>query len=306
MGIVYICRVTQWSYFVKSVAANVGIPYFSISIAINVLLTLMIATRLILHSRNTRNALGTPSGASGLYEAIVAVLIESCALYSVNSLMYIILWTTGSWVTVTFLTFLTQIQVSPVSTSSLQPSHDCDNRLSLRFSSFYESQNRARRRATPLLPRPRVRFALGMQGIQRVVMRPPAKGNPRVEWIPVGRLLTSLGLRSRLRSASPIVPRLTGTDLASPVAVGIIFHLFLATSHPQPLQCYMYVHLCTRSRIVVLFSATYLIDDTFPHTPMIRIRYIGNTATLQIRIRSLCKEIKFLRVLCLHFCSARN
>ena len=129
MGIVYICRVTQWSYFVKSVAANVGIPYFSISIAINVLLTLMIATRLILHSRNTRNAMGTPAGASGLYEAIVAVLIESCALYSVNSLMYIILWTTGSWVTITFLTFLTQIQVSPVSTSSLQPSHDCDGQV---------------------------------------------------------------------------------------------------------------------------------------------------------------------------------
>lgn len=196
--------------------------------------------------------------------------------------------------------------------SALFPRPHCSHltivmdRLSLRFSSFYESQNRARRRATPLLPRPRVRFALGMQGIQRVVMRPPAKGNPRVEWIPVGRLLTSLGLRSRLRSASPIVPRLTGTDLASPVAVGIIFHLFLATSHPQPLQCHMYVHLCTRSRIVVLFSATYLIDDTFPHTPMIRIRYIGNTATLQIRIRSLCKEIKFLRLLCLHFYSARN
>ena len=130
--------------------------------------------------------------------------------------------------------------------SALFPPPHCSHltivmdRLSLRFSSFYESQNRARRRATPLLPRPRVRFALGMQGIQRVVMRPPAKGNPRVEWIPVGRLLTSLELRSRLRSASPIVPRLTGTDLAFPVAVGIIFHLSSLTS-PMPYVCaFMY------------------------------------------------------------------
>ena len=113
----------------ESAAANVGVPYFSISIAINVLLTLMIATRLILHSRNTRNALGAPAGAGGLYEAIVAMLIESCALYSVSSLLYIITWTTRSWVSIAFLFLLTQTQVCPVFEFSSRPSHDCDGQV---------------------------------------------------------------------------------------------------------------------------------------------------------------------------------
>ena len=48
----------------------------------------MIAVRLILHARNTRAALGI-TGIGGLCRAVVMMLVESCALYAVNSLLVI-------------------------------------------------------------------------------------------------------------------------------------------------------------------------------------------------------------------------
>ena len=56
-----------------------GAPYFAISATLNVILTLMIVIRLILHSRNVRNTIGPSAGAGGLYKAIVTMLVESCA-----------------------------------------------------------------------------------------------------------------------------------------------------------------------------------------------------------------------------------
>ena len=70
-------------------ANKFGTPYLSISISLNILLTLMIVTRLVLHTRNNRAALGASGGIGGLYKAIVTVLIESCALYAVSSLLIV-------------------------------------------------------------------------------------------------------------------------------------------------------------------------------------------------------------------------
>ena len=63
-----------------------AVAYLLISVLLNVLLTLMIAFRLILHTRNTRTALGI-TGIGGLCKAIVTMLIESCALYSAISVL---------------------------------------------------------------------------------------------------------------------------------------------------------------------------------------------------------------------------
>jgi len=69
------------------------IPYLSISLSLNVILTLMIVVRLILHGRSVRAATGSPGGISGLYKTISSMLIESSALFAVNSLLAI-----GTWV----------------------------------------------------------------------------------------------------------------------------------------------------------------------------------------------------------------
>ena len=63
-----------------------AVAYLSVSVSLNVLLTLMIVVRLVLHARNTRTALGI-TGIGGLSKAIVTMLIESCALYSASSLL---------------------------------------------------------------------------------------------------------------------------------------------------------------------------------------------------------------------------
>ena len=67
------------------------IPYYSLSLSLNVILTLMIIIRIALHTRNTRTAMGI-TGVGGLCTAIITMLIESCALYAASVLLVI-----GSW-----------------------------------------------------------------------------------------------------------------------------------------------------------------------------------------------------------------
>ena len=112
MGIMLIYQTSQpnnslWG----TVAVNFGLPFFSISIALNILLTLMIVIRLVVHSRNIRAAMGVSTGIGGLYKAVVTMLVESCALYAVYSLLFIVPWAAGSHASDTFLPILAQTQV---------------------------------------------------------------------------------------------------------------------------------------------------------------------------------------------------
>lgn len=95
----------------KGVAVNFGLPYFTISVGLNVLLTLMISVRLILHSRNIRGAMGSTSGVSSLYKAIVTMLIESSALYAVTSLLFIGTYASNNYASDIFLPILAEVQV---------------------------------------------------------------------------------------------------------------------------------------------------------------------------------------------------
>ena len=72
-----------------------GLPYLSISISLNVLLTLMIIIRLVLHDRSVRAATGPRAGISGLYKAVSIMFIESCALFTVSSLVVVVAMVRG-------------------------------------------------------------------------------------------------------------------------------------------------------------------------------------------------------------------
>ena len=91
-----------------------GISYFSISLSLNVILTLMIVIRLVLHRRNLRKVLGTSDGSSGLYTAIATMLIESYALYAIAFLLYIVPWALGSMVVTLFSPIIGPAQVCAV------------------------------------------------------------------------------------------------------------------------------------------------------------------------------------------------
>ena len=148
MGVTFIYQTSQPDNSVWSTTAvNFGLPYFSISIALNILLTLMIVVRLVLHSRNIRAAMGAPAGISGLYTAIVTMLIESSALYAVNSLLFIGPWGAGNHAADIFLPILAETQVRAFPQllfPGRQSNFDGMDRSSLHCSSFAESLIRAR------------------------------------------------------------------------------------------------------------------------------------------------------------------
>jgi len=71
----------------------------------------MIVIRLILHSRNIRTAMGAPSGVVGLYKAVIVMLIESSAIYTASSLLFLGPWGSGNHIADMFLSILAEIQV---------------------------------------------------------------------------------------------------------------------------------------------------------------------------------------------------
>jgi hypothetical protein len=123
MGIAFIWQVSQ-TFNINSdsvTLADFGTPYYSISISLNVLLTLMIVTRLVMYNRNVRNAMGAPAKAGGVYRTAVTLLVESCALYAVSYILFIASWAIGSPVSNIFLPILAETQVRVVFTP---PSYD--------------------------------------------------------------------------------------------------------------------------------------------------------------------------------------
>jgi len=95
----------------NSALVNYGLSYFSISLSLNVLLTLMIVTRLVLHSRNIRTVMGASSGLTGLYKTVVTMLIESSAIYAASSLLFLGFWGSRSYVADVFSLIQAETQV---------------------------------------------------------------------------------------------------------------------------------------------------------------------------------------------------
>ena len=88
-----------------------GMPYTPACVVLNVLLTLMIITRLVRHSRTIRSALGVSTGVTGVYTTIVVILTEACTPYAVTFLMYLAL-SPGHWaIRVIFSRLVTKFQV---------------------------------------------------------------------------------------------------------------------------------------------------------------------------------------------------
>ena len=99
------------TYSWAPISERFGIPYFSISVSLNVLLTLMIVVRLVVYGRKIRVSAGSPVGITGLYKTIATMLIESCALFAVSSLLFIGLLATANPVSIVFFPILTETQV---------------------------------------------------------------------------------------------------------------------------------------------------------------------------------------------------
>jgi hypothetical protein len=115
MGIMYVYEASQPGLR-DPASMSLMLACFATTLSLNLLLTLMIVIRLILHSRSIRKALGSLAGpgASGLYEAIVTVLVESSAVYTVSFLLVVVSWGVNNSIENTFLLVLPNIQVRGV------------------------------------------------------------------------------------------------------------------------------------------------------------------------------------------------
>ena len=112
-GIAYIYALSDTSVS-SNTLSNFGTSYYSICLSLNVLLTLMIVARLIVHIWNLRKATGASGGPSGLHTATATaatMLIESYALYAVAVLLYIVPWAVDSWALYLFSGALGSAQV---------------------------------------------------------------------------------------------------------------------------------------------------------------------------------------------------
>ena len=107
-GILYLCPVGPEK---GGSALSISLAYFSISLSLNILLTLMIVVRLIVYGRNIRAATGPPAGVNGLYKTIATMLIESSAMFAVTSVLYIGLAGSGNQVMDLFSPILCEVQV---------------------------------------------------------------------------------------------------------------------------------------------------------------------------------------------------
>lgn len=112
MGVITLYHASQPnSSLWRGITVNFGLPYFTISVGLNVILTLMISVRLLLHSRNIRSAMGSGSGTSSLYRTIATMLIESSALYAITSLLFIGPYAANNYASDIFLPILAEVQV---------------------------------------------------------------------------------------------------------------------------------------------------------------------------------------------------
>ncbi|KAF5385551.1 hypothetical protein D9757_006746 [Collybiopsis confluens] len=87
---------------------NFTIPYYAMSLALNILVTCLIVTRLLFHRHRITRAIG--SGHGSQYTSLVAIIIESAAIYSAFALAFLIPFGLNSPVAQLFLQALSLIQ----------------------------------------------------------------------------------------------------------------------------------------------------------------------------------------------------
>ncbi|KAH9834557.1 uncharacterized protein C8Q71DRAFT_859538 [Rhodofomes roseus] len=88
---------------------NWTVPYFSIAVSLNVVVTLMIAARLWLYRYRITSVLGMGHGSH--YTGIAAMIVESAAIYSTFALLFIIPFGVNNSIANTFLQALSQVQI---------------------------------------------------------------------------------------------------------------------------------------------------------------------------------------------------
>ncbi|KAG1751343.1 uncharacterized protein EDB91DRAFT_1104869 [Suillus paluster] len=109
LGIMWILQVTTTSPYFSSTNINYTVPYLSVSLALNIIITIIIVLRLLTYRYRISRVLGSSYGTQ--YTSIAAMIIESAALYSAFSVAFLTLFLLNNPISETFIESLTQVQI---------------------------------------------------------------------------------------------------------------------------------------------------------------------------------------------------
>lgn len=94
----------------SNAGVSVALPYYILSLSLNIILTFLIVLRLVLHRRRFRVALGKDHAEP--YTSLAAFIIESAAPYAILSAIYLVLVAINNPIQQIFLGILSGAQVT--------------------------------------------------------------------------------------------------------------------------------------------------------------------------------------------------
>lgn len=97
-----------------------GTAYFTISLSVNIVLTLLIIARLVMYRRRVANSM--PADHANHYVSLAAIMVESAALYSIFAFIFIIAYGIQHPIYEALLTIAPSTQVRSLS-SAIPGSH---------------------------------------------------------------------------------------------------------------------------------------------------------------------------------------
>lgn len=115
-GVLWLTQISATSPWVAG-SINFTAPYFWLSLALNMTMTIAICARLLFFRTRVRKVLGHNHGSD--YTSIAAMVVESAAIYSAFSLCFLIPFALNHPIQNTFIQMLGEVQVSIVALYSL-------------------------------------------------------------------------------------------------------------------------------------------------------------------------------------------
>lgn len=87
-------------FFFGQKSVNFGIPYYSLTISLNIIVTALICLRLLSLSRVIRETMGEAHAKT--YTSVAAIMVESAAPYSLFGIAFLIPYARGSLISIAF------------------------------------------------------------------------------------------------------------------------------------------------------------------------------------------------------------
>lgn len=86
--------------FFSGITAQLGLAYYSVSVGLTAILTLVICYRMVTHGRETKKQLGKDY--ASVYFALMSVIIESVLPYTLSGVAFLVSFGVGSDTSIAF------------------------------------------------------------------------------------------------------------------------------------------------------------------------------------------------------------